>query len=261
MKILQNKFNSKLYSLNETRRCSRSVSNHVSNYMNFEFISSNNKGMGSIELKQEDFNPRHFNMWENPKNNVILSRWNSSLVRVGLRMMSKDMKFFYRNDMSTPLVWKIKKLGKPNDLTSSINESIQLDYEERLAELVDSELEMTGQEFDTYDTLLAITSPDFAKIYPKISDLTKAISNMGKNKSGINLSTVHSSKGLEYENVVFLDAYKLKGIAEQGDKIEEKNGKITRLPSNEESNIYYVGCTRTKENLCFRNSEYFIPEK
>lgn len=254
-------FDAKPYFLNESRRCPSSVANHVSKYMNFEFMSAPVTGRGTFEPMEQDHNPVHFNLTDSPKDTCFLSRWNSSLVRMGLHMIKNDIKFQYRKDVTQPLIWKIKKAGKSSASTLSIHQYLKNVYEERVHEIESSGLEMSSNEFDVHDACITMTSPEFAKMYPKVGDLTKALGLMGKNKSGLILSTVHSSKGLEYDNVIFLDSHKLKMIAEKGPKeVDEETGQITRVPTNEETNIYYVGCTRTAKNLCFRDSEYFKPE-
>ena len=261
MGILESKFSAKKYFLNESRRCPSSVSGHISKYMNFDFVSSSTIGRGTFEPLEQDQNPAHFDLSSNPRETCFLSRWNSSLVRTGLFMVKNNIKFQYKKDVTQPLIWKIRKAGKGSSPTLSIHEYLKNVYEERISELEKDGLEMSNQEFDIHDACISMTSPEFAKMYPKVSDLTKALSLMGKNKSGFVLSTVHASKGLEYDNVIFLDTKKLRLIAEAGPKkIDKQTGSITRLPENEESNIYYVGCTRTKKNLCFRDSEHFQPQ-
>lgn len=56
-----------------------------------------------------------------------------------------------------------------------------------------------------------------------------------KKSVGVNLMTVHKSKGLEWENVFFIG---------HGEKFPNK-----RAPIEEEANIFYVGATRAKTNL------------
>lgn len=54
-------------------------------------------------------------------------------------------------------------------------------------------------------------------------------------QEGVNLMTVHKSKGLEWENVFFIG---------HGDKFPNSNA-----PIEDEANIFYVGTTRAKVNL------------
>ncbi len=101
------------------------------------------------------------------------------------------------------------------------------------------------------------------EIFKGCRDITAAISRLNElsmiirendQKSGIILSTIHSSKGLEYKNVYLIDVI---------DGIFPESGDITKEDFEEMRRIFYVGVTRAKDNLfLFRTGDtsQFIDE-
>lgn len=66
------------------------------------------------------------------------------------------------------------------------------------------------------------------------------------NTKGVNLSTIHSAKGLEYDRVFMIDL--IEGDFPSSNSIDAfENGKIQLM--EEERRLFYVGMTRTKNNL------------
>lgn len=73
-----------------------------------------------------------------------------------------------------------------------------------------------------------------------------AESSFNKNKSNITLSTIHSSKGLEYDKVYIIDA--IEGIIPSYESIEEEKKGYSKL-MEEERRLFYVAMTRAKNFL------------
>lgn len=67
-----------------------------------------------------------------------------------------------------------------------------------------------------------------------------------KNKNAVTLSTIHSSKGLEFDKVYIIDLFD--GQFPSGNSISEyKNGNKSIM--EEEIRLFYVGATRAKKHL------------
>lgn len=66
-----------------------------------------------------------------------------------------------------------------------------------------------------------------------------------KEERDISLSTAHSSKGLEWENVVILDDF----VPLEESAADVNDGKMTQEELNEEVNLFYVTCTRSIQNI------------
>nr|WP_246120405.1 ATP-dependent helicase [Cohnella terricola] len=71
-------------------------------------------------------------------------------------------------------------------------------------------------------------------------------SRMNKGAGAVTLSTMHSSKGLEFENVYMVDL--VEGIIPSGDDVK-KDDKGETDEMEEAARLFYVGMTRAKTNL------------
>lgn len=113
---------------------------------------------------------------------------------------------------------------------------------------------------------LARQNPDISVFLERLNCLKGIIEKGSEQKSGLILSTVHASKGLEYDNVIIMDV--VAGIFPPKDCDAET--------LEEERRIFYVAATRAKNNLeiitsakehgcalsgeCFA-AEYFVHEE
>ena len=73
----------------------------------------------------------------------------------------------------------------------------------------------------------------------------KCYRNQEREDRLISLSTAHSAKGLEWENIIILDDFI--PLRETADDLSA--GRITQQELNEEVNLYYVTCTRSIRNI------------
>jgi DNA helicase-2/ATP-dependent DNA helicase PcrA len=106
-----------------------------------------------------------------------------------------------------------------------------------------------GADTEKLNILRAIASQesDFDGLTARL-DALKALSDKGGGDSGVILSTVHSSKGLEYDNVILIDV--IDGIFPS---IENPNA-LYITPDNtrtleEERRLFYVAVTRARKKL------------
>jgi DNA helicase II / ATP-dependent DNA helicase PcrA len=141
------------------------------------------------------------------------------------------------------------KLKKPIDAIESIekeigfleflkkrgNESNQL--EKGSDDLKD--LKVAAKNFDTIQSLLAHAD--------HMAAMNREIKNLSKHfKEAITLSTIHRSKGLEYESVYILGA--VDGSLPHDYALDSyRNGDLTAL--EEERRLFYVAMTRAKQQL------------
>lgn len=109
-----------------------------------------------------------------------------------------------------------------------------------------------GYVYDNLSTLLFYlkmisngcnTLEDLVEKLTYLEDLCK---NSHKNREGVNLSTIHGAKGLEFENVYMVDL--IDGDFPSARSIEDfEDGRIDDL--EEERRLFYVGMTRAKNHL------------
>lgn len=87
--------------------------------------------------------------------------------------------------------------------------------------------------------LLAANEPNPSKFLKRLQELENIAVNNSHRYTNIILSTIHSSKGLEYDNVYLLDVYD--GVLPSDNHSKDEY--------QEERRLFYVGMTRAKKNL------------
>ena len=119
--------------------------------------------------------------------------------------------------------------------------------------------QLDGNKFEIL-TLLAEREADLNTLVARLDYLRMLVSAPPEPSSeGLILSTVHSSKGLEYETVYLLDV--LDGILPV---VTEPKGPEEKRRYQEERRLFYVAMTRAKDHLylfsCLDRSSAFIRE-
>lgn len=119
--------------------------------------------------------------------------------------------------------------------------------------------QLDGNKFEIL-TLLAEREADLNTLVARLDCLRMLVSAPPEPSSeGLILSTVHSSKGLEYETVYLLDV--LDGILPA---VTEPKGPEEQRRYQEERRLFYVAMTRAKDHLylfsCLDRSSAFIRE-
>lgn len=125
-----------------------------------------------------------------------------------------------------------------------------LDYYEALM----SYATFLGMNDDKVDFILSIleklinSSKDVVSFFKELDDIEKRIKNAANNagKDAVNLTTFHSSKGLEYEKVFIVDAVSERLPSKQEMK-SFKSGNKKAL--DEAYRLFYVAMTRAKKEL------------
>ena len=100
--------------------------------------------------------------------------------------------------------------------------------------------------------MLSRDLPSSAALLDKLNRLREVISTH-ENHGGPVLSTIHSSKGLEYDRVVLLDM--LDGILPSLPAVRANTDDEIRV-YEEERRLFYVGMTRARDELCI-----FLPRE
>ena len=106
-----------------------------------------------------------------------------------------------------------------------------------------------GNGLRDFEILLSLAREDdsIQGFFEHLDRLEKKIINLEANNSNVILSTVHSSKGLEYDSVILLDVYD--GIFPSGTPDPKNEDEFDQL--QEERRLFYVAMTRAKDNLTF----------
>lgn len=126
-----------------------------------------------------------------------------------------------------------------------------------------------GYTYDSLKTILfdlkliAENTDNVNDFLGRLKYLDYLISQSSEEKNGVNLTTIHSAKGLEFKNVYIVDL--IDGDFPTSNSIEAfDNGKFETL--EEERRLFYVGMTRSKEVLDlitvkFRNDKIVEPSR
>ena len=173
----------------------------------------------------------------------MLARYNDKLIKLKPSLRDRGIYFEYKNRKSykTRLYDAIQNYTRwTNGSQLSISECKDLfEYfgkefpgkEERLYDLKEFGYSPTQQWFEVFETEPADS------LY--IRDMLQAGENLSK-EARVKLSTIHAAKGGEADNVLLI-LDNTKTIREAIEKSSDKE--------DEENRIWYVGVTRTKQNL------------
>jgi DNA helicase-2/ATP-dependent DNA helicase PcrA len=94
---------------------------------------------------------------------------------------------------------------------------------------------------------IASGQKDIHEFISRLAELEKLIKSPVKGSRDITLSTIHSSKGLEYDKVVIIDA--VEGQFPSQEAISALDDENNRTLMEEETRLFYVGITRAKHEL------------
>lgn len=115
-------------------------------------------------------------------------------------------------------------------------------------------LESMVQKLNTLK-LIATRYPNQLNFLERIIKLRKILETMGISKSNITLSTVHSSKGLEFDVVYIIDA--IDGQFPTTESIKQRDEFNNSSFLEEETRLFYVGITRARSELNIISSNMF----
>ena len=142
---------------------------------------------------------------------------------------------------------------KPYDAINFIEQ--QLEYSNYIKE----SSQRFGYSYDSLKTivfylkLIASNTNNYEEFIDRLKHLNYLTYNSKDNKKGITLSTVHSSKGLEFENVYIVDL--IDGEFPMYHSISSfEKGNLEAL--EEERRLFYVGMTRAKKILDLITYDY-----
>jgi len=216
------KLNCKHMSLPMTYRCPKKVVEFVKPYVEDYVAFEENKEGEIIEIDRSDL----FNHLE--KDSVVLSRFNDELLKLYFELIKNKIPAYIKGkDIGDNIFYFIKKFKSKSDNIQKVKEKII-----KKQTLVMSKNLPEKEENDLLDKLhLSIMLLNEAKDFGELRELVKTIFLDTEDKNKLLLSTIHSFKGGEKENVYVLDY------------------TLIKSESQEEKNVNYVAYTRTKNKL------------
>jgi len=169
----------------------------------------------------------------------ILCRVNSKLVRLAYTFMKTKQHFSIGANFIRQLEFDLKPfLSKARDLYDLRNKIMDR-YKTELNKAKQNNWPASNVE-NKYDALLTLV--DDVSSLNEVKKFTKSLKMHTDGASARKLMTIHAAKGLETEHVYFLEP----------DIIDYLKGQAKeRWRQQEESNLYYVACTRALSKLTF----------
>lgn len=119
-------------------------------------------------------------------------------------------------------------------------------YELGYGDYLDSFNDFSNLNYNLIFDLIKYLSKDlktFDEFIEKLDNLKELLKNASSSKSNISISTIHSSKGLEYDNVFIIDL--IDGEFPQKSILNSFDEKLLE----EERRLFYVAMTRAKKRL------------
>jgi superfamily I DNA/RNA helicase len=177
---------------------------------------------------------------------AVLCRVTAPLVELCMQYIGRNVKAFIKGrDIGANLIALIEKTGAR--LTAELDSKLYKDYLKLVEKIKkakhcsQSEAEQTNEAVTLADKIYAISvlGSDLNYCTDLIARIQKIFSDT--QKEGICLSTVHKSKGLEYDNVFILCP----------EKFYLPNAMQSDWSAEQESNLVYVAHTRAKKYLGF----------
>jgi len=225
MQLLKQEFSMKEYILSISFRCPKSVVNEAlwrAPHMKYPEWAVE----GSVS-RTESWNAKNL-----PESAVIICRNNAPLFATAIKLL-KNNRYpkLMGNDIGKTLVKIMKKFGDSNMDKDAVHGALDLWVEERLRRSRDED--------KVYDQAACM-----AIFIDQAEDLGGAIAYAEHlfNMSGpIQLMTGHKAKGLEFDDVYFLDEYLVRN-------------------RGQDLNLRYVIITRAMQTLTYINSDQFIDE-
>lgn len=237
------KFNCVDFTLNQSRRCPHKIAEYASRYVpEFEALNSNPRGV--LHPAYED-NVANFDL---NGSTVIISRANAPLMEISMKMLEKNEPFQFKQDVTKPIINFLKFRTKETMTLPKAHEVFQNYLDKRTGILKTQDLNMSEEEIERFDTVLALTGKYHMGVRT-IKDLVLKLKGLKNSKKGLQLSSIHGAKGLEWDNVICLNHHDL-------DKKVQKDEMSS--PHSEISNLAFVTTTRSKKEMAFRNTENII---
>ncbi len=201
-----------------------------------------------VETREEQFY-RLLEIARNATSEVaFLYRDNESAVVLVDLLLRNNIPFRLRkpemNYLRSRIVFNLKKY---------FNEALSNDSQQPLNELFDDFVNENNLDAKSVEVLriLSHQETDVKKFLIRLEELEKRLSENQVSNSNVVLSTIHSSKGAEYDSVYMLDVYDGRFPSSKPNRYsrskDDANGE------QEERRLFYVGMTRAKNNITFFN--------
>jgi hypothetical protein len=234
MSVLTEDLKAQTLPLSVTWRCPKAVVDYAKQYVP-EFEAAPGAPEGSVStLKEWDIDRDTF-----PYGTAVVCRNNAPLLSLAMAMISEHIPCAVRGtDIGKNLVRTATKIVKEYRCV------VVSDLEKAVVLWAQREVEAKPKKADRFyerrDCIKAVLES-----CASIDDFFTTMKNIfSDQKSAVTLSTIHKAKGLEWNNVMFLNSFLI-----------PSKFATTEEELQQETNLLYVGATRAKSSLSFINTQ------
>lgn len=217
----------KTYNINESFRCPEEIIKEMQYYVND--ISSSKTG-GSVSYTK----PATF-----PDNSLIICRSNAPLLRIATKFIRNDVRFRIRPQVISNIEHIINGLSSLTSNLSIIKAACIQVQQCEIERYRNNKWNSLIPEYK-YDAVMEVLLS--GSNLPEVQSTLNILKSRCNLSTGHMLSTAHSSKGLENENVFIVDIDICKNIARNSSQKWAKQA---------ESNVAYVMISRSLNNLTY----------
>lgn len=232
--LIKEYFGGEEFPLTVTYRCPSSVTKEAQRFVpHIECADTTNNGTVT-HMGENDFECTIGDLGDDT---VVICRTNAPLIRLAMRRLRLRKPFRLMSDFPKKFIAQITSL-KANDM-ADFKRLYTAKHDRHVRELEERKLyNRAAVERDKYSSLMFLA--DECKT---LDALISAIQDLIAGNSGVTLSTIHKTKGLEFENVVFYGRNKCPSEF----AVRSRNA----LALQQEDNLIYVGITRAKNTLTY----------
>jgi superfamily I DNA/RNA helicase len=217
------------YDMTQSFRCPKEVLKTVSRIVPNIFSTKEHGTVKHVDIHGVVF----------PGDCFIISRTNSSLIKLAYNFIKKNEHFSIGSAFITQVKRDLNKAFSTAESLHDVNINLQEAYEKELNKARRQQWSISNIE-DKYTGLLAIV-----KLADSAEDIKKFVKNLAMHSNSASqrkLMTIHAAKGLENNDVYFINPGACEHFKKQTESAWEKQ---------QEDNLYYVACTRALQNLTF----------
>jgi len=222
-------YNPVSYDMTQSFRCPKVVLPAVQHIVANIFSTKTGGSVNRSRIKETTF----------PDECFIISRTNNSLIKLAYRFIQDKDHFSIGSAFITQLKKDLNRAFKGCTQLSEMHANVMNDYNKALKKATGNKWSTDSVE-NKFDSLLAIIN--LANTPADITAFVKNLTLHSDSSSCRKLMTIHAAKGLESNDVYFINADSCKYF---------KSKAETMWEAQQEDNLYYVACTRALTNLTF----------
>ena len=228
--------NMDVLTLSTSWRCSKAVIEEAQRLIGDVIFASPNAKEGSVRELDAPMVIGMIHDWErnSGESHMICCRTNAPLFKIAMRWIKESKPFELRNDMAERLLKLVKRLSE-GAKTFIMFEANLLEWKEEQEEIYADAKGVLRRIQEQYECILTVMKQSM-----DIADMCLNFEYIVNSKSGPILSTIHKTKGLEFDHV-----YLFRPDLLPAPWVDENDLEAMQ----QEKNLEYVAVTRAKDSF------------